>query len=147
MASRAKARFGHHEDLRRPAEAGGGSDRSFGLVFAAAFVLIALWPLWDGRGPRWWALAAAAAFLVLAVAAPRLLRPLNRLWHRFGLRLAGMVSPIVLGLLFYFVVTPMGLVMRMAGKDPLRLQWQPEADSYWIEREPGPKPETMKNQF
>ena len=94
------------------------------------------------------ALAAAAVFLVLAIAAPRLLRPLNRLWHRFGLLLARFMNLLVLGLLFYFVITPMGLIMRMAGKDPLRLRWRPEADSYWIERAPpGPKPETMKNQF
>ncbi len=148
MASKKTANIGHHEDFQRHDAAGGGSDRSFGVVFAVVFGVVALSPLWDGRAPRWWAAAAAAVFLVLAIGAPRLLRPLNRLWHRFGLLLARFVNPLVLGLLFYFVVTPMGLIMRMAGKDPLRLRWQPQADSYWIERAPpGPKPETMKNQF
>ncbi len=139
---------GHHEELRRDETIELGSDRSFGCVFVAVFVVIALWPLWGGLMPRWWALAVAAAFLVPAIAVPRLLRPLNRLWHRFGLGLARVVSPIVLGLLFYLVVTPIGLVMRLAGKDPLRLQRDPKADTYWIERNPpGPKPDSMKNQF
>ena len=148
MASKKTANIGHHEEFRRHDAAGGGSDRSFGVVFAVVAGAVALLPLWHGREPRWWALAAAAVFLFLAIAAPRLLRPLNRLWHRFGLLLARFINPLVLGLLFYFVISPMGLIMRMAGKDPLRLRWQPEADSYWIERAPpGPKPETMKNQF
>ncbi|MFQ5954428.1 MAG: SxtJ family membrane protein [Kiloniellales bacterium] len=142
---------GHHEDFRRDETIEVGSDRWFGCVFAVVFVVIALWLLWDGRTPRWWALVAlvvAAAFLVPAIAAPRLLRPLNHLWHRFGLGLTRFISPIVLAFLFYLVVTPIGLVMRLAGKDPLRLQWEPKADSYWIERKPpGPKPDTMKNQF
>ncbi len=148
MASKKTADIGHHEDFQRHDPAGGGSDRSFGFVFAVVLGAVALLPLWDGRVPHWWVLAMAAVFLVLAIAAPRLLRPLNRLWHRFGLLLARLMNPLVLGLLFYFVITPIGLVMRMAGKDPLRLRWQPKSESYWIERAPpGPEPETMKNQF
>jgi hypothetical protein len=112
------------------------------------FAVIALWPLWQGGSPRWWSLIGAAAFLVSAIAVPRALRPLNRLWLRFGLLLNKIVGPIVLGILFYLVVTPIGLAMRMAGKDPLRLKWRPEADTYWIERQPpGPAPDTIKNQF
>ncbi len=148
MASKKAANIGHHEDFQRHDVADGGSDRSFGVVFAVVAGSVAMLPLWDGRVPRWWALGAAAVFLVLAIAAPRALRPLNRLWHRFGLLLARFMNPLVLGLLFYFVITPIGLIMRMAGKDPLRLRRQPKSDSYWIERAPpGPAPETMKNQF
>ena len=137
-----------HEDFRREAEVKQSSDRAFGLVFAAVFVLIALWPLLDGAGPRWWALAVAGAFALLALAAPRVLAPANRLWHRFGLLLGRLVNPLVMGLLFYLVVTPTGLILRAFGKDPLRLGRDPDAASYWIERIPtGPEGSGMPRQF
>jgi hypothetical protein len=137
-----------HEDLKREIEVHGSSDRSFGLVFAAVFLAIGLWPLVRGGTLRAWAPAVAVAFLVAALARPSLLAPLNRLWTRFGLLLGKVTTPIVMGILFYLVVTPTGLLMRLFGKDPLRLSRDPEAGSYWIQREPpGPSPETMSNQF
>lgn len=140
--------FGHHEDLGRSQAVKTSSDRSFGLVFTGFFALVGAWPLVHGMAPRWWALALAALFLAVALARPALLAPLNRIWTRFGLLLHKVVNPIVMGVMFFLVVTPTGLLMRLAGKDPMRLKRDPQAASYWIERAPpGPAPETMKQQF
>ena len=137
-----------HEDFGRHREARASSDRGFGVVFAAAFAIVGLWPLTDGAEPRWWALAIAAALAIIAAAAPRLLAPANRLWHRFGLLLNRMVGPIAVALVFYLAVTPTGLIMRALGKDPLRLKWDARAASYWIARDPpGPAPDGMPRQF
>ena len=137
-----------HEDFRREGAVKPSSDRAFGLVFAMVFALIALWPLLDDAPPRWWALAVAGGFACLALAAPKLLAPANRLWSGFGLLLGRVVNPLVMGLLFYLVVTPTGLIMRAFGKDPLRLARDPDAASYWIERTPpGPAPGGMPRQF
>jgi len=137
-----------HERLRRRDEIKGSSDRAFGFVFAAVFALIGLWPLLGGGGARLWTLVVAAVFLGAAVARPRVLAPLNRLWMRLGLLLHRVVNPLILGLLFFLTVTPMGVAVRLFGRDLLRLRWDPEAPSYWIERRPpGPAPETMKHQF
>ena len=139
---------GFHEDLGRKDEVKGSSDRTFGLVFAVLFAVIGLWPLLGGDAVRIWSLGLAVAFLARALVAPGLLAPLNRLWMRFGLLLHKVVSPLVLGLMFYATVTPIGLIMRLLGKDPLGRGFDPAAKSYWIERDPpGPAPETMKNQF
>jgi hypothetical protein len=137
-----------HEDFGRQGEVKRGSDRSFGLVFAGVFTLIGLWPLIDGAAPRWWALVVALAFSTLAAAAPRVLATPNRLWHRFGLLLNRIVSPVALGLTFYLAVMPTGLIMRLMGKDPLRLKLDRDAATYWIKREPpGPDPDGMPRQF
>jgi hypothetical protein len=126
----------------------GSSDRAFGLTFAGVLVLVALWPLWRGASVRPWALAVAGGFLVVALARPALLAPLNRAWIRLGLALQQIVNPIVMGIIFYGVFTPMGVVMRWAGRDALRLRRDPRAATYWIERHPpGPAPDTMPNQF
>ncbi len=137
-----------HEDLKRESEVKESSDRSFGVVFAAVFAIIGLWPLPGGGGARWWALAAAVAFAVVALAAPRLLRLPNALWQKLGRALNRVVSPLVIGLVFITAVVPTGLLMRLFGKDPLRLRFDREATSYWIERRPpGPSGDTMPNQF
>jgi hypothetical protein len=137
-----------HEDLSRKQEVEGSSDRSFGLVFAAVFVLIGGWPLWHGAAPRWWALGVAAAFAAVAVLRPGLLARPNRLWSRLGVLLGMLVSPIALGALFYLAFVPIGLLMRLAGKDPLRLRRDAGSASYWIPRRPpGPPPDSMTNQF
>ena len=126
----------------------GSSDRAFGLVFATVFLLIALYPLFFGAGIRWWAAVVAAVFGACAVAVPRLLAPLNRAWTRFGLVLHKIVSPVVLGIMFFGVILPTGLLMRLLGKDPLRLAFDPAAPSYWITRQPpGPAPESFPDQF
>jgi len=126
----------------------GSSDRSFGFVFAAFFSIVALLPLRHGGEARLWSLAMAGAFAIIALVAPHILAPLNRVWTAFGDLLHRIVSPVALGVLYYGVVTPTGFAMRLAGKDPLRLRFDPAARSYWIERTPpGPPPESLKDQF
>ena len=138
-----------HEDLtRRPGAAKGGTDRAFGLVMAVAAAAYALWPLFEGEAPRAWALAVAGALAALAFVRPGVLAPFNRAWTWFGLLLHRIISPLVLGIIFFATVTPTALIMRALGKDPLRLRFEPGARTYWIERRPpGPEPETMRNQF
>ncbi len=93
-------------------------------------------------------MSAAAVFALVALAAPSLLAPLNRLWLKFGLQLHKVTTPLVLGLMFYLIVRPTALVVRLMGKDLLRLKGDREAPSYWIERQPpGPSPDFMPNQF
>ena len=137
-----------HEDLARRQVPAGGSDRAFGIVFAVVFAGFSAWLAYGGNGAWPVALGAAAVFLAVAWRAPGALAPLNRLWTRFGLLIHRVVSPVVLGFLFFAVITPTGLVMRALGKDPLRLARDPAATSYWIRRQPpGPAPDTMRNQF
>ena len=101
-----------------------------------------------GGALRPWALAVSGVFLILALAVPKVLAPLNRLWLKFGALLHMIVSPIVLGVLFFLTITPIALILRLMGKDLLRLKRSQGTSSYWIERKPpGPPPETMINQF
>ncbi|TAN58336.1 MAG: hypothetical protein EPN26_01610 [Rhodospirillales bacterium] len=137
-----------HEDFRAKQEVKQGSDKAFGLVFAGFFALIGLWPLIHAEAPRLWALVLAALFLAVSYVRPELLKPLNRLWFLFGLLLHKVVSPLVMGLVFFLTVAPTGLIMRALGKDPLRLKRDPKASSYWILREPhGPEAGSMTRQF
>ena len=137
-----------HENLAREEVIERSSNRSFGWVFTAVFLIVALLPLWSGAPVRWWAFAVAAIFATLALVAPQLLERPNRLWQRFGQLLHHVVSPIALALVFYGAVMPTGLVMRLLGHDPLRLRRKPAAKSYWIERKPpGPPADSLKNQF
>jgi hypothetical protein len=140
--------FGSHELQHRDEAVKTSSDRNFGLVFAAFFALLTILGLWRGttRWPIWLALAVLS--LVLAFAAPRLLAPLNWVWTKFGLLLHHIVSPLFLVILFYGCVVPVGFLMRLSGKDPLRLKYEPSAENYWIRRvPPGPAPESFRNQF
>jgi hypothetical protein len=137
-----------HEDLSRQHVARAPSNRSFGFVFSAFFLLLALSPLRKHQPARLWALAIAVGFLAVGILAPAVLTPLNRLWMQLGRLLGRVTTPIVTGLLFYLVFTPAGFVARVLGKDPLRLRFDPNASSYWQERRPpGPPPEDMANQF
>jgi hypothetical protein len=137
-----------HEDFSRSQEVKASSNRAFGWVFVTVFLIIALWPLVSGGAPRWWLLIASGVVAVVTIAAPVLLTIPNQLWLRFGLLLHRIVSPVVLAIMFYGVITPMGVLMRAFGKDPLRLRRSGSAQSYWIKRDPpGPKPESMSNQF
>lgn len=141
-------RDGFHDDYRRGHEVESGSDRSFGYVFCALFAIIGLWPLLSGGMPRLWSLAIAAGFLAVSLLRPRLLRPLNRLWFKFGMLLSRVVNPLIMGLVFYITVAPIGLLMRVLGKDLLGLRLSKETESYWIHRDPpGPPPESMRQQF
>ena len=137
------------ENLARTEPVQRSSERSFGLVFAVVFALVAVWPLLFHREPvRVWALLLCALFLLAAVIWPRVLAPLNRLWFRFGLLLHRIVSPVAMGVIFFGVIMPMGLVMRALGKRPLHLQFDPGAKSYWIPRDPpGPEAKSMSDPF
>ncbi len=139
---------GFHEHFDRKDDVKASSERAFGIVFAAVFALIGLWPLAATGGVRMWALIVAAVFLAAAFLAPRALKPLNRAWFLFGMLLHRIVSPLVMGLLFFLTVTPTAILMRLFGKDPLRLKLDRAAKSYWIERAPpGPEPESLRRQF
>jgi hypothetical protein len=139
---------GLHESYARADDVEVGSDRNFGLTFAAVFALVGLWPLVHGLAPRLWALIPAGVFLFAAFAFPTALTPLKMLWMRLGLLLHKIMTPLIMGLIFYGAVTPTGLIMRAMGKDPLRLKRDPAADSYWILRDPpGPPPGSIRNQF
>jgi hypothetical protein len=137
-----------HETFERHEEVQGSSNRTLGLVFGAVFLIIAVFPWFFGRGIRLWALIVCIGFVAVALVWPQLLAPLNRVWTRLGLVLHKIVSPIILGIMFFGVFTPMGFVMRLLGKDPLRLRFDRQSSSYWVERTPpGPKPDTLSDQF
>lgn len=140
---------GMHELIERDEHIQGSSNRSFGLVFAIVFALIALVPRMFGSGEvRIWAAAISLILLVALLVAPGLLTPFNKLWTKFGLLLHRIVNPVVMGLIFFLTVTPTALLFRVLGKDPLRLKFDPAAESYWIERDPpGPTPDSMSQQF
>jgi predicted membrane metal-binding protein len=124
------------------------SDRNFGFVFAAVFTLIGCWPLWHYESPRWWALVIAAAFTLLALIRPQVLRHLNRAWLALGKLMHRVVSPIVMGGVFFLCVTPTAYIMRMRGKDLLSLKRWPDRKSYLIDREPALSDlESMKHQY
>ena len=137
-----------HESFEREDEVKGSSDRSFGLVFTVFFSIIGGIKLWVGSSWFWPWFVAAGLVLLLALAAPKVLAPANRLWLRFGLLLHRIVNPIVMGLLFFVTMTPIGLALRLFGKDLLHLRRDREAHTYWIDRTPpGPSPDSMINQF
>ena len=120
------------------------SNRSFGIVFFVVFFLIALYPLINNEDIRIWSLIISLIFLILGLINSRILNPLNKLWFKFGILLGKIVSPIIMGIIFFLVVTPIGFIMRILGKDVLNLKFNANR-SYWIEKT-GPKSK-MKNQF
>jgi hypothetical protein len=120
------------------------SNRSFGIVFFIVFLIISLYPLLNSEPIKIWFLIIALIFLVLGLINSKILTPLNKLWFKFGIILGKIVSPFVMGVIFFFVVTPIGLIMRLLGKDLLNLKYNGNK-SYWIEKS-GPKSK-MKNQF
>jgi hypothetical protein len=125
-----------------------GSERNFGIVFAVVFAIVGLAPLYRSGVVRWWAIALGMGFLICAYMAPWLLRPLNRLWFKFGLLLHHIVNPIVMGALYFGAVVPMGLLLRALGKDLLHLKFDKAAASYWVSRDPpAPRPGGMTKQF
>ena len=137
-----------HENLQREHQVEASSDRSFGLVFAVVFAIVGIWPLVHGGALRWWAFPIAGLFALVAWLRPSLLAVPNRLWLRLGLLLGKIVGPVALGILFYCVLAPLGFLMRLTGKDPLRLKLDARAGSYWVPRKPpGPPPDSMTNQF
>ena len=120
------------------------SNRSFGIVFFVVFLLIALYPLTYGGEIRIWSLIISIIFLILGLLNSKILAPLNKIWFKFGILLGKIVSPLIMGIIFFLVVTPIGFIMRLLGKDVLNLKYN-KNKSYWIEKN-GPKSK-MKNQF
>jgi hypothetical protein len=137
-----------HENFVRDDPAVPGPERSFGPVMSVVLGCLGLLN-WLHAGSAWrWLWSAAALFALAGLLWPMVLAPLNRAWTRLGLLMHVVVEPLVLGLVFYGAVLPIGLLMRAKHRDPLHLEIERDRASYWIKREPpGPQPDTMKNQF
>ena len=121
------------------------SNRSFGLVFFVIFLIVALWPLKYEEDIRLWSLVISIIFFILGVINSKLLTPLNKQWFKFGMLLGSIVSPIIMGIVYFAVVTPTGVLMRLLGKDLLRMSKVKNTSTYWIKRDK--QKNTMKKQF
>ena len=120
------------------------SNRSFGVVFFIVFLFIALYPLINNGEVRLWSLITSIIFLILGLLNSKFLNPFNKLWFKFGIILGKIISPLIMGIIFFLVVTPIGLIMRLLGKDVLKLRFN-NNKSYWIEK--NDQDSKMKNQF
>ena len=121
------------------------SNRNFGLVFFIIFLIVSLWPL-TYEGPiRIWTVIISLVFLILGLMNSKLLTPLNKLWFKFGMILGAIVAPVVMGVVFFLVVTPIGLVMKIMGRDLLNKKYDKKKRTYWIKRDTSIG--TMKRQF
>lgn len=132
-------------DPRREDNTPRASERSFGFVFAALFAIIGLFPLLHGNPARMWSLAVGGIFLLVALQCPRLLRGMNGVWHKFGLLLHHIVTPLMMGIIFFGVVTPVALLAKLTGKRFLPLKRDPAANTYWVARTGAPT--SMEQQF
>ena len=121
------------------------SNRSFGLVFFGFFLIISAWPLIQGEELRTWSLFISIIFLLLGLFNSKILTPLNKAWLKFGIFLGNFIAPIVMGIVFFFVVTPTGLIMRFLGKNLLMLKKDKNINTYWIKK--NKYKTSMKNQF
>ena len=121
-----------------------GSNKSFGIVFFVVFLIIALYPLINAEDIRTWSIIISLVFLILGLINSKILNPLNKLWFKFGILLGKIISPLVMGIIFFLIVTPIGILMKILKKDLLNLNYN-NNKTYWIEKnEPKSK---MKNQF
>ena len=120
------------------------SNRSFGLVFFVVFILIGIYPLFHQGSLRTWSIIIAVLFLILGLSNSKILTPLNRIWFKFGIFLGKIISPVIMGIIFFLVVTPIGLIMKILGKDLLNLKFN-KNKSYWIKK--NDLKSKMKNQF
>ena len=120
------------------------SNRNFGVVFFVVFFLIALYPLTYDEGIRTWSIIISLFFLILGLLNSKILNPLNKLWFKFGIILGKIISPLIMGIIYFLVVTPTGLIMRLLRKDILNLKYKKDK-SYWIKK--NEKKNNMKNQF
>ncbi len=135
-----------HDRVDNPANR--SSDKTFGTFFGLLALGVGAWPMISGGRPIHSLLGIGATLMLVAWLKPSLLGPLNRLWFEFGLLLHKLISPVVLGLIYLTSVVPVGLAMRMFGKDPLRRRFEPELQSYWIPRDPpGPQADSLPRQF
>jgi len=121
------------------------SNRSFGLLFFVVFLIVSLWPLTHEGSIRIWSVIVSAVFLILGLINSRLLTPLNVLWFKLGMILGAIISPIVMGIVFFLVVTPTGFILRIMGKDLLNKKYEKKKETYWIKRNASIG--TMKRQF
>ena len=121
-----------------------GSNRSFGVVFFVVFLLIGLWPILKGNEIRIWAIVISLIFLILGILNSKILTPFNKVWFRFGIFLGNFISPIIMGIVFFLVVTPTGLIMKLFRKDLINLK-KNNSSTYWIEKKDIKS--SMKNQF
>jgi len=122
-----------------------GSNRNFGLVFFFVFLVISLWPLMHDGSIRIWSIIIALNFLILGLINSNLLTPLNKLWFKFGIALGAVIAPIVMSIIFFLAITPIGLLMKILGKDLLNKKINKEKNTYWIKRDVPVG--TMKRQF
>lgn len=136
-----------HETVQSFRRASAGSDRKFGVTLGLVLAFLSVWPLVHHHGPRWWLFAVALFLTGTGLIYPAALGPANRAWFKFGLALNTIVSPIVMGVLFFGAVVPVGFLLRKRGEDLLGLRRAPQAATYWDERTPGPAPGTMRKQF
>ena len=120
------------------------SNRSFGIVFFIVFFIIAFYPLTFNGGIRLWAIVISLIFLILGLIESKILTPLNKVWFKFGIFLGKIISPLIMGIIFFLIVTPIGLIMRLLGKDVLNLKYN-KSKSYWIEK--SDLKSNMKKQF
>ena len=121
------------------------SNRNFGLVFFIVFLIVSLWPLTYGEPIRIWLVIISMVFLILGLMNSKLLTPLNKLWFKFGMILGAIIAPIVMGIIFFLVVTPTGFIMNIVGKDLLQKKYDKKKGTYWIKRDKSIS--TMKRQF
>ncbi len=121
-----------------------GSNRSFGVVFFVVFLLIGLWPILKGNEIRIWSIVISLIFLILGILNSKILTPFNKVWFRFGIFLGNFISPIIMGIVFFLVVTPTGLIMKLFRKDLINLK-KNNSSTYWIEKKDIKS--SMKNQF
>ena len=121
-----------------------GSNRSFGVVFFVVFLLIGLWPILKGNEIRIWSIVISLIFLILGILNSKILTPFNKVWFRFGIFLGNFISPIIMGIVFFLVVTPTGLIMKLFRKDLINLK-KNNRSTYWIEKKDIKS--SMKNQF
>lgn len=137
-----------HETFSRETSTLGSSDRVLGLVFSLAFAILALFPVLHGKPMRVWALVVGFGFLISALLFPSILHPLNVLWMRCGLLISKVTNPLITALMFYGIFTPAALVARALGRIALHLKSDPDANTYWVSKQPpGPPAESMRNQF
>jgi len=122
-----------------------GSNKNFGIVFFLVFLLISIYPLTNNENVRYWSLIVSLIFLILGLLNSAILSPLNKLWFKFGILLGKIVSPLVMGIIFFLVVTPIGLLMKIFKKDLLNLTFNDKKKTYWIEKTE--QKSKMKNQF
>ena len=121
------------------------SNKNFGLVFFIVFLLIALWPILNNNDIRIWSLIISFVFLALGSINSKLLTPLNKLWFKFGIFLGSIIAPIIMGFVFFLIVTPTGLIMKILKKDLLKLKNNNNSNTYWLEKDNSNS--SLRNQF